>query len=236
MTASPPVVRRGEYAARGDYHRVPDPDWDYYPTYIAKLSVVRKWLDSLPPETRVLDAGCGEGVLVDQYAGRLRIEGLDPNYSSDRVRSGSLTALPYEAASFDRALCLDVLEHLTFEEQPRALGELHRVLKPGGELLVSVPNLAHLQSRVHFLLAGRLIRTASEIKHPGDRPVADYIDLARRAGFTLTARRGIFPTVPVLTRWIRRHPRALQPLHRWLSRLLPVPGWCFLNLLTLRKN
>jgi len=236
MTASRPVVRRGEYAARGDYHRVPDPDWDYYPTYIAKLSVVRKWLDSLPPETRVLDAGCGEGVLVDQYAGRLRIEGLDPNYSSDRVRSGSLTALPYEAASFDRALCLDVLEHLTFEEQPRALGELHRVLKPGGELLVSVPNLAHLQSRVHFLLAGRLIRTASEIKHPGDRPVADYIDLARRAGFTLTARRGIFPTVPVLTRWIRRHPRALQPLHRWLSRLLPVPGWCFLNLLTLRKN
>jgi len=235
MTASPPVVRRGEYAARGDYHRVPDPDWDYYPTYIAKLSVVRKWLDSLPPETRVLDAGCGEGVLVDQYAGRLRIEGLDPNYSSDRVRSGSLTALPYEAASFDRALCLDVLEHLTFEEQPRALGELHRVLKPGGELLVSVPNLAHLQSRVHFLLAGRLIRTASEIKHPGDRPVADYIDLARRAGFTLTARRGIFPTVPVLTRWIRRHPRALQPLHRWLSRLLPVPGWCFLNLLTLKK-
>ena len=235
MTASRPVVRRGEYAARGDYHRVPDPDWDYYPTYIAKLSVVRKWLDSLPPETRVLDAGCGEGVLVDQYAGRLRIEGLDPNYSSDRVRSGSLTALPYEAASFDRALCLDVLEHLTFEEQPRALGELHRVLKPGGELLVSVPNLAHLQSRIHFLLAGRLIRTASEIKHPGDQPAGEYVDLARRAGFTLIARRGIFPTVPILTRWIRRRPRALQPVHRWLTRLLPVPGRCSLNTLTLKK-
>ena len=77
---------------------------------------------------------------------------LDPHYSSERVRAGSLTALPYADASFDRALCLDVLEHLTFEEQPRALAELHRVLTPGGELLVSVPNLAHLQSRVHFLL------------------------------------------------------------------------------------
>ena len=37
MSASPPVVRGGEYAARGDYHREPDPSWDYYPTYLAKL-------------------------------------------------------------------------------------------------------------------------------------------------------------------------------------------------------
>ena len=236
MSVSPPVVRRGEYAARGDYHRVPDPDWDYYPTYIAKLAAVREWLDHADRTSRVLDAGCGEGVLVDEYAGRLAIEGLDPNYSSDRVRVGSLTSLPYGEGTFDRALCLDVLEHLTFDEQPRAFAELFRILKDGGELLVSVPNLAHLQSRVHFLLQGRLIRTASELKHPGDRPVADYIDLARRAGFQLTARRGIFPTVPVLTRWIRRRPRALQPLHRWLTRLLPIPGWCFLNLLTFRKR
>lgn len=235
MTASPPVVRRGEYAARGDYHRVPDPDWDYYPTYIAKLEFVRGWLNGSAPGARVLDAGCGEGVIVDEYAGRLAIEGIDPNYASARVQTGSLMALPYADGTFDRALCLDVLEHLSFEEQPRALAELFRVLRGGGDLLVSIPNLAHLQSRVHFLLQGRLIRTASEYKHPGDRPAAEYIQLARHAGFVLTSRRGIFPTVPILTRWIRRRPRALQPLHRWLSRLLPVPGWCFLNLLGFRK-
>jgi SAM-dependent methyltransferase len=235
MNASPPVVRRGEYAARGDYHRAPDPDWDYYPTYLAKLAAVREWLDGLDRTTRVLDAGCGEGVLVDEYADRLHIEGIDPNYSSSRVRKGSVTSLPFADATFDRALCLDVLEHLTFEEQPRALAELYRVLKPGGELLVSVPNLAHLQSRVHFALTGRLIRTASEVKHPGDRPAADYLDLSRRAGFVLLSRRGIFPTVPILTRWIRRHPRKLQPIHRWLTLLLPVPGWCFLNVFRLRR-
>jgi SAM-dependent methyltransferase len=235
MSASPPVVRRGEYAARGDYHREPDPTWDYYPTYVAKLAAVRSWLDRLPPRAQVLDAGCGEGVLVDEYAGRLAIEGVDQNYTSDRVRTGSVTALPYPDNHFDRALCLDVLEHLTFEEQPRALAELRRVLRPGGELLVSVPNLAHLQSRVHFLLQGRLIRTASAIKHPGDRPVDDYLRLAKAAGLTLIARRGIFPTVPVLTRLIRRHPKRLAWLHRGLTRLLPVPGWCFLNLLTFRK-
>jgi ubiquinone/menaquinone biosynthesis C-methylase UbiE len=204
-----PVVRRGEYAARGDYHRLPDPDWDYYPTYIAKLEYVRGWLNRLPSTTRVLDAGCGEGVLIDEYAGRLAIEGLDANYTSPDIRHGSVCALPYPDAAFDRALCLDVLEHLPFDQQSLALSELYRVLKPGGELLVSVPNLAHLQSRVHFL--------------------------AKQAGFLLAARRGIFPTVPVLTRIIRRHPRGLLPLHRLLSRLLPIPGWCFLNLLTFRK-
>lgn len=235
MSGSRPAVRGGEYAARGDYHRSPDPSWDYYPTYIAKLEAVRRWLTALPAGTRVLDAGCGEGVLVEEYAGRLAIEGVDAHYSSDRVRPGSLTSLPYADASFDRALCLDVLEHLTFEEQPRALAELHRVLRPGGELLVSVPNLAHLQSRVHFLLAGRLIRTASEIKHPGDRPITEYLDIARRAGFELTGRKGIFPTIPVLTRMIRRHPRGLLPVHRWLTKLVPLPGLCFLNLLTFRR-
>ncbi len=230
-----PVVRRGEYASRGDYHRVPDPDWDYYPTYVAKIEAVRTWLRALPPGTRVLDAGCGEGVLVEEFASSLDIEGIDPNYSSDRVLTGSLLALPYAGGTFDRALCLDVLEHLSFEQQPIALAELFRVLRPGGELLVSVPNLAHLQSRVHFLLQGRLIRTASEDKHPGDRPVGEYVRLAHGAGFRVVARRGIFPTIPVLTRFIRRHPRRLLPVHRWLSRVLPVPGWCLLNLLTLRK-
>src|SRR5687768_14110132 len=102
-----PLVRSGEYAERGDYHRDPDPSWDYYPTYLAKLDAVRRWLDSLPRRTRVLDAGCGEGVLVSEYAGRLAIEGVDPNYASAHVRLASVTALPYENGVFERAMCLD---------------------------------------------------------------------------------------------------------------------------------
>jgi SAM-dependent methyltransferase len=229
-------MRRGEYAARGDYHRTLDPNWEFYPTYIAKMRAVRRYLEALPKDVRVLDAGCGEGILVDEFAGRIDIVGVDTNYVSDRVREGSVTALPFPDGSFDRALCLDVLEHLTYEDQPRAFAELHRVLRPGGELFVSVPNLAHLQSRIQFLLRGRLIRTASEIKHPGDRPVFEYRRMAGRAGFELMRRDGIFPTVPVVTHFIRRHPQALAPLHRALTRLLPVPGWCFLNLLTFRRT
>ena len=233
---SPPVVRSGEYAARGDYHRALDPSWEYYPTYLAKMRAVRRYLDALPKSARVLDAGCGEGVIVEEYADRLAITGVDANYASDHVTKGALESLPFDDASFTHALCLDVLEHLTYEQQPRALSELHRVLAPGGELFVSVPNLAHLQSRVPFMLRGGLIRTASELKHPGDRPAGEYIALAKRAGFTLIRREGIFPTIPIVTHFIRTHPRTLAPLHRALTRLLPIPGWCFLNLLTLRKG
>src|SRR5262245_17237983 len=219
-----PVERTGEYALRGDYHRQLSPDWEFYPTYLAKLDLVRRYLEALPAATRVLDAGCGEGVLIEEFGGRVAIEGVDPNYQSDLVRRGSLLDLPYGDAAFDRALCLDVLEHLPMSDQPRALAEMFRVIAPGGELLVTVPNLAHLQSRVHFLLTGRLIRTASPMKHPGDRPVGEYLDLAARAGFRLIDRHGIFPTVPVLTRMIRRSPARLLPLHRALTRLLPIPG------------
>ena len=235
MADAKPSLRTGEYAARGDYHRAPDATWDYLPTYHAKLHVVRGWLDRLPAGTRVLDAGCGEGILVEEYADRLAIAGVDPNYASRHVRQASLLDLPYEAEAFDRAMCLDVLEHLTYEEQPRALRELHRILSGEGELLVSVPNLAHLQSRVHFLLTGRLIRTASEQKHPGDRPIAEYLRLFRQAGFTVIDRRGIFPTVPVLTALIRRNPVRLAWLHRTLTAALPVAGWGFLNIVRLRK-
>jgi SAM-dependent methyltransferase len=236
VTAPPQTdVRDGEYAVRGDYHRAPDEAWDYYPTYLAKQALVRAYLDALPPATRVLDAGCGEGVLVEDYADRLAIEGVDDNYQSAHVRRASILAVPAPDASFDRVLCLDVLEHLQYADQPKALAELWRVLAPGGELLVTVPNLAHLQSRVRFLVGGRLMRTASPLKHPGDRPYGEYLELARRAGFTLVSHRGIFPTVPWLTHLVRTHPSGLAWLHRLLTRVLPVPGWCFLSVFRLGK-
>ncbi|MEI6667372.1 MAG: methyltransferase domain-containing protein [Acidobacteriota bacterium] len=235
MNDSEPPVRRGEYAQRGDYHRELDESWSFRPTYLAKMRAVRRYLDPLPPATRVLDAGCGEGVLVQEYAGRLAIQGVDLHYTSPLVRAGSLTALPFEPEQFDRVLCLDVLEHLSFADQRPAFDELFRVLAPDGELLLSVPNLAHLQSRVHFALKGRLIRTAALAKHPGDRPVGEFLELAAQAGFEVVWRRGIFPTVPVLTALIGRHPASLQWLHTLLSTTLPVAGWCFLNVVCARK-
>jgi hypothetical protein len=101
---------------------------------------------------------------------------------------------------------------------------------------VSVPNLAHLQSRVHFALTGRLIRTANEVKHPGDRPLAEYRRLFERAGFAIVAEHGVFPTVPILTSWIRRKPADRAWLHTALTRLLPWPALSFLAIVRLRRR
>lgn len=90
----------------------------------------------------VLDCGCGNApfvqvyganadhlVLVDRAAG---LPFLDARVDLDR-------GLPFRGASFDAVLLSDVLEHV-----PRPsdlLEELHRVLRPGGRLLLSVPFL-----------------------------------------------------------------------------------------------
>ena len=100
-----------------------------------------------------------------------------------------------------------------------------------------------IERRIHIgrlslhVLTGRVIVEDFSIDglHPGDRPLGEYLELASRAGFRLIQCRGIFPTVPVLTRLIRRSPAKLVWLHRALTRLLPVPGWGFLSVLRFER-
>lgn len=68
----------------------------------------------------------------------IRYTGIDLRPAGPHVtRVGDLTALPVPDASIDVALCIHVLEHVP--DDRRAIGELYRVLAPGGWALVSVP-------------------------------------------------------------------------------------------------
>ena len=222
--------RSGEYEGRGDYHRELDPAWSYAPIYKRKVELVDRFVERLTPGTRLVDVGCGEGALVERYAARgLDTLGVDVDYESERVRRASLLSLPFDEASFNAALCLDVLEHISLLEQPAAVAEIRRVLAPGGRLLVTVPNLAHLHSRFRFLIGGRFTRTSAIERHPGDRPMAEYIELLQKTGFTIGRRGGIFPTVPFLFRLVNRQTERFGWLVPLLDRLLPVSGWCFLS-------
>ena len=63
-----------------------------------------------------------------------------------------LQRLPYDDASFDVILLVEVIEHL--ENHRSALGELARILKPNGVLIMTTPNIMRLNSRLHFLWSG----------------------------------------------------------------------------------
>jgi SAM-dependent methyltransferase len=125
-------------------HKVEEDHWWYRGRRRIITDVVRG-LD-MPVGTRILDAGCGSGRNMVELAAFGDVTGLElADASVERARSravgavaqGSVDAIPFDAASFDLAVSLDVIEHLP-DDRP-ALGELRRVVRPGGTLLVTVP-------------------------------------------------------------------------------------------------
>lgn len=226
-----------EYNHRGDYHKNLNKNWSYYPIYIKKKELVINYLKSFPRDIKILDAGAGEGVFVDELRSLgLDVVGLDLNYSSELVQKGSILNMPFADQSFDVVLCLDVLEHLSFEDQALALKEIKRVLKNQGKMIVSVPNLAHLWSRITFLFWGQLSRTANITKHPGDRPFGEYRKMIEGADFEINKIKSIFPTLPLFFQIIQKRPAYFLWLHNLLTFILPIKSWSFLNIFFCTKK
>ena len=96
------------------------------------------------PEARILDVGCGAGLLFDALEPFGRVEGIETDRAAveragkwrSRITCGELDA-SYTAGPFDLILMLDVLEHL---HDPQPLVErAGQLLTPNGRLLVTVP-------------------------------------------------------------------------------------------------
>lgn len=99
---------------------------------------------------RVLDLGCGTGtltILIKQSAPEAEVVGLDGDPKvleiarskaakagvNLRLDSGMAYQLPYPEGSFDRVLSSLVFHHLVRKDKQRTMGEVFRVLQPGGE-------------------------------------------------------------------------------------------------------
>jgi arsenite methyltransferase len=115
-----------------------------------RRALVHEALAAAPGE-RVLDAGCGPGFYVAETLERVgaqgSVVGVDASapmlglaakrcegHDNVSFHEGEVTALPVADADFDRALSVQVLEYVA--DIPAALGELHRVLRPGGRVLI----------------------------------------------------------------------------------------------------
>jgi len=113
------------------------------------------YLAHMDPQDWLLDVGCGNAMHTIKAGRRCTVAaGADRNAESLGVGLRSCTAqnitnvrlirgdveegLPFMAASFDRILCSDLLEHVW--KRDHVLGEIRRVLKPSGLLLLAVPN------------------------------------------------------------------------------------------------
>jgi len=121
-------------------------------------------LDALPAEARVLDAGCGTGGFLARLRGarpQARLYGVEyaegaaaraATKAGAHIACGTVNALPFPAACFDAVTSLDVICHAGVEP-PQALAEFHRVLRPGGLLVLNLPGHEWLKSahdlRVH---------------------------------------------------------------------------------------
>ncbi|MFH1035194.1 MAG: class I SAM-dependent methyltransferase [Pseudomonadota bacterium] len=146
----------------------------------------------------LLDSGCGLGYLSEVLGRGYTRVGLDQELSSlllnrrrgqDRMVRGSLCHLPFRDASFDLALCSEVLEHMPQGLDRQALAELARVLKPGGRLLVTVPALEGLRARSRLRNLGHDDPNGGEYHHRQGYHLQQLKDLARGLDLRLASRR-----------------------------------------------
>jgi ubiquinone/menaquinone biosynthesis C-methylase UbiE len=103
--------------------------------------------DQVGPESRVLDIGCGHSeLLADVFARTPWTFGLDPDpgalAKNRTVRHkvvGNADQMPFEDCFFDVVTLAWVLEHL--ERPETVFREIHRVLRPGGDVIFLTPNV-----------------------------------------------------------------------------------------------
>lgn len=173
----------------------------------------------LVPGQRVLDVACGTGVLAREAHLRTApagyVAGLDPSDGMLAVarellpsvdwRQGSAESIPFADASFDAVVCQF---GLMFMDRSRAIGEMLRVLVPGGRLAVAVwdsaENIPAYSAAISLLERIAGARAADALRAPfvlGDRDrLAGLFEDAGAGDVSVSTRKGIarFPSIRVM--------------------------------------
>lgn len=110
---------------------------------------------SLVSGRKILDIGCGEGIITSKLNGN-EVIGIDisknaikyakQHFENERVKFAVASALqlPFADNSFDCVCAFEVIEHLTPEDMHKCLKEIRRVCKTEGRVIISTPNLSSI--------------------------------------------------------------------------------------------
>lgn len=110
-------------------------------------------LARVPPGAAVLDIGARDGGLRRYLPGDVRYQGIDiaPEFARPDVLIRDISqGIPFPDGSYEFVFCIEVLEHVP--SPFGTLSEIRRVLKPGGVLILSVPNPYHIKEIVWNVL------------------------------------------------------------------------------------
>jgi SAM-dependent methyltransferase len=172
---------------------------------------------------RILDAPCGDGSLAatlrdaghDAYG--VDINGGGAALLGATYRDADLNApLPFDTGAFDVVFSIEGIEHLT--DRYRYVRELHRVLTPGGTLILTTPNIVNVRSRVRFFGSGFYHRDSRPLREAAPTPF-HHIGLATFADLRYTLHTSGFR----LTSVGHTHIKPVSYLYGWL-----VPWmWCY---------
>ncbi|MCF7687607.1 MAG: class I SAM-dependent methyltransferase [Cephaloticoccus sp.] len=193
--------------------------------YAGKRELVRRWLQRVgppkPAET-LLDCGAGTGRFAREMVAHCRVLVLDDHeeslrllreiFAADQVIALTGGEVPLPDASVDYITALDVLEHV--EHDKEAVQGFHRLLKPGGIALVTVPAGMALWSDWDVSLHHfrRYSRPQLRAIFPGEQWEIIYLNYTN------------IPAFPIA--WVLRRLRSKKPAEAGKSRMedrIPAP-------------
>ncbi len=144
----------------------------YVSTHYLIISIIKQFYKN--KKIKILDAGCGTGLLAKKMQLFGEVIGVDLNpealyFAKKRgikVVKSSIEKLPFKDAAFDIVVSIDVLTHKLIADDLIPLREFHRVLKPGGILIlrVSANRWLKLNHDKHVLVTHRYEETELENK------------------------------------------------------------------------
>jgi len=151
--------------------------------------------DMVAPGSRVLDVGCGDGLLLEMLARNRRVDGRGVELSQRGVNDCVAKGLPviqgdadtdladYPEDSFDYVILSQTLQAT---QRPKVV--LEHMLRIGRRAIVSFPNFGHWRVRAQLLLIGRMPRAPNLQYSWHETPnihlctIKDFVDLAEEVG------------------------------------------------------